>query len=259
MFGIRTLCLGSLAQALAQRGEDEAAAEALSESERAGRGSINWFDWAIEVGRAWLLARKDRAAAARLAIEAAEAAKRRGQLPFSSWAYHAAVRIRPSRLAAVRLRAVAQRCDGPFPVAMSMRATGLIDRDPDGLLRSSEAFEELGMLLLAAEAAASGALLVARDGQQAGPLRERTRRLAAECEGAWSPVLEDLTAFLAGLSPREMDVARLAGEGRSSPEIATLLDISVRTVDSHLATVYLKLGVGGRLDVAKALRQASLR
>jgi DNA-binding CsgD family transcriptional regulator len=258
IFGIRTLCLGSLAQALVMCGKDEAAADALSESERIGRVSINWLDWAVEVGRALLLARKDRAAAARLAMEAAETAEGRGQLPFSSWAYHAAVRIRPSRLAVMRLRAVAQRCDGPFPVAMSMRATGLIDRDPDGLLRSSEAFEELGMLLLAAEAAASAALLVARQGRQAGPLRERTRRLAVECEGAWSPALEDLTAYLAGLSPREMNVARFAGEGRSSLEIATLLGISVRTVDSHLATVYLKLGIGGRMELANALHHASV-
>jgi DNA-binding CsgD family transcriptional regulator len=257
MLGIRTLCLGSLAQALALCGEDEAAAEALSESERTGRVSINSFDWAVEVGRAWLLARRDRAGASRVAIETAERAEVSGQLPFASWAYHAAVRIRPSKRAAVRLRAVARRCEGPFPVAMSIRATALIDGDPDGLLRSSEAFEELGMLMLAAEAAASAALLEAEQGR-AALLRERTRRLAAECEGAWSPVLEDLAASLAGLSPREMEVARLAREGRPSPEIATLLDISVRTVDSHLASVYLKLGIGGRLELANALDHASV-
>jgi len=112
------------------------------------------------------------------------------------------------------------------------------------------------MLLLAAEAAASGALLKARQGRRADLLRERVGRLAAECEGAWSPALEDLSGSPARLSPREMAAARLAREGRSSPEIAAMLDISVRTVDSHLASVYLKLGIGGRLDLAQALDDA---
>ena len=109
------------------------------------------------------------------------------------------------------------------------------------------------MLLPAAEAAASGALLKARKGQRAGLLRDRARRLAAQCEGSWSPALEDLSGSPAGLSPREIAVARLACEGRSSPEIASILDISVRTVDSHLASVYLKLGISGRLELAQAL------
>ena len=73
----------------------------------------------------------------------------------------------------------------------------------------------------------------------------------AECEGAWSPALEDLWASPASLSPREMAVARLAREARSSPEIAGLLGISVRTVDSHMANIYLKLGIAGRADLAQ--------
>jgi DNA-binding CsgD family transcriptional regulator len=253
MFAIRTLCLGSLAQALAQCGNDEAAQRALSEAERAGRAGINWFDWAVDVGRAWLLARRDRPEATKLALGAAETAEKRGQLPFASWAYHAAVRISPSSPAAARLEEVARRCDGPFPAAMAIRASAVIAGDPEGLLRASEAFEELGMVLLAAECAAGGALLKVRQGRQARRLRERARRLEAQCEGAWSPALEDLSASLAGLSPREMAVARLARDGRTSLEIAEMLDISVRTVDSHLASVYLKLGVGGRLDLARAL------
>jgi ATP/maltotriose-dependent transcriptional regulator MalT len=252
MYGMRILCLGSLAQALTQCGEDDSAALALSEAERAGRAGINWFDWAVDIGRAWLLARRDRAEGARVAIKAAETAESRGQLPFASWAYHAAVRICASRGAIVRLGDVARRCDGPFPAAMALHVSALRAGDPEELLRASEAFEELGMLLLAAEAAGSGALLKGCQGRRARALRERARRLAAECEGAWSPTLEDLHGSPSRLSPREIVVARLAREGRSSPQIAAMLDISVRTVDSHLASVYLKLGIGGRLDLPVA-------
>jgi DNA-binding CsgD family transcriptional regulator len=45
----------------------------------------------------------------------------------------------------------------------------------------------------------------------------------------------------------------VSGEGRSVREIATLLALSVRTVDSHLAAVYLELGIAGRSDLADAL------
>lgn len=252
-FGMRTLCLGSLAQALVMCGEDTAAAEVLSEADRADRDRINWFDWAVEVARAWLAARKNRAEGARMALKTAETAESRGQLPFASWTYHTAVRISPSELAAVRLRDVARQCDGPFPVAMAMRASALIANEPDSLLQASEAFEELGMLLLAAEAAADAAMRKAGQGRRTGPLVERARCLAAECEGAWSPILEDLSCSPAGLSPREMAVARLAGQGRSSRDIAEHLAISVRTVDSHLTSIYLKLGIEGRTGLPEAL------
>jgi DNA-binding CsgD family transcriptional regulator len=218
---------------------------------------MNWFDWATDIGQAWLKARSDRASGGKMAMTAGEAAEARGQLPFATWAYHAAIRISAPRRAAGRLKKVASRCDGPLPAAMGEHVTALVDNDVEGLVRASETFEKLGMSLLAAEAAATGARLTVRRGKRAGALRDRARRLANATEGAWSPALEDLPSSPVVLSPREMTVARLARDGKSSPEIAAMLDISVRTVDSHLARVYLKLGVAGRLDLAGALTRQS--
>lgn len=45
------------------------------------------------------------------------------------------------------------------------------------------------------------------------------------------------------ISERETDVLRLVAEGRSSKEIAGLLGISVRTVDSHRAALIKKTGM----------------
>ena len=45
----------------------------------------------------------------------------------------------------------------------------------------------------------------------------------------------------------------LAAAGRSSRDIGDLLGLSTRTVDTHLARVYRKLGVAGRSDLAGAL------
>jgi DNA-binding CsgD family transcriptional regulator len=46
-----------------------------------------------------------------------------------------------------------------------------------------------------------------------------------------------------GLTPRETEVLRWLVQGKSSFEIATILNISVRTVSKHLGAAYLRLGV----------------
>ncbi len=56
------------------------------------------------------------------------------------------------------------------------------------------------------------------------------------------------------LSPREREIAELAGMGRTSPEIAQALFLSPRTVESHLGSAMRKLGVASRQDVGLALK-----
>jgi DNA-binding NarL/FixJ family response regulator len=58
------------------------------------------------------------------------------------------------------------------------------------------------------------------------------------------------------LSEREFDVLRLAARGLPNKEIAQRLGLSVRTVHSHLANIFLKMQVGSRTEaVLLALRQ----
>ncbi len=52
------------------------------------------------------------------------------------------------------------------------------------------------------------------------------------------------------LSPREAEVARLAGTGRKNREIAETLFISPRTVEAHVASAIRKLGVESRQELA---------
>jgi len=57
-----------------------------------------------------------------------------------------------------------------------------------------------------------------------------------------------------GLTPREAEVLRWLAQGKSSPEIATILGVSSRTVSKHLTRVYQQLGVENRhAAVATAL------
>jgi DNA-binding CsgD family transcriptional regulator len=55
------------------------------------------------------------------------------------------------------------------------------------------------------------------------------------------------------LTRREQEVARLAESGISSQAVAERLFLSVRTVDTHLARVYSKLGINGRHQLGAAL------
>jgi len=48
---------------------------------------------------------------------------------------------------------------------------------------------------------------------------------------------------LSGLSPRELQVLRLVAEGKTSKEIAVMLDLGLQTVRSYRKTMMKKLGV----------------
>jgi non-specific serine/threonine protein kinase len=53
------------------------------------------------------------------------------------------------------------------------------------------------------------------------------------------------------LSRREMEVAELVADGATNSQVAARLFISERTVESHVASIFNKLGVDTRLQVAR--------
>jgi DNA-binding CsgD family transcriptional regulator len=88
------------------------------------------------------------------------------------------------------------------------------------------------------------------DAMGIGAFAERARReLAATGETARKRTVETSGQ----LTAQETQIARLARDGLSNPEIGTRLFISARTVQYHLGKVFTKLGIGSRSQLDRAL------
>jgi DNA-binding CsgD family transcriptional regulator len=61
-----------------------------------------------------------------------------------------------------------------------------------------------------------------------------------------APMLPPPVVYPAGLTPREVEVLRLLARGLTYVQIAEELIISRRTVNTHVISIYSKLGVNGR-------------
>lgn len=68
--------------------------------------------------------------------------------------------------------------------------------------------------------------------------------------GVESPLPRGRKGNAGALSQREKEVARLVALGRTNREIADVLFLSTRTVETHVATVLRKLGLRSRTEVA---------
>jgi DNA-binding CsgD family transcriptional regulator len=173
-------------------------------------------------------------------------------------------------LARTELR-LADRCDVDRARGVALRALGLLEGGPCGLERLAtavRAFErsparlelgwasyELGAALRRANrrrdarapldraldiALACGAgLLAGRAGEQLEALGARPRSVMRT--GAES------------LTPSELRVCRLAGDGLKNTEIAQALFVSLKTVETHLRSSYRKLDIASRSQLAQAL------
>jgi DNA-binding CsgD family transcriptional regulator len=247
-------CLAHLAVAAGQAGDAETAEAALAEAEELAPAMKPPFESELILAQAWTAAAcGETSRAMKLALEAGEIAWERGQLSFAASAFHDAVRLGGGDEAQRRLTDVVPALDGRWAPVMLAHATALEARDGPGLDTVSVAFEAMGAILLAAEAATEAAMVHRRHGKPSSSLvaNDRARMLHGLCEGARTPALEQIESDV--LTRREREVTVLAARGLSNRDIADLLVVSVRTIENQLHRAYGKLGVAGREELATAL------
>jgi DNA-binding CsgD family transcriptional regulator len=161
----------------------------------------------------------------------------------SSWAY----------ATGARCRGLLATAEGEFAEAREAFQRALAEHEPSPDEQSPEAFERGRTLLAlgalerrckqkrAARQALEAALQIFEE-LGARLWAERARGELARIGGR-APAADELT-------PAERRVAELVAEGRTNREAASILVVSVHTVDSHLRRVYRKLGVSSRAELA---------
>jgi DNA-binding CsgD family transcriptional regulator len=244
------------AQALALAGEARKAAEALASHDALGLPMMLLYETDLRQARAWTTAATGDLPAARDQLKAAaDLGEEIGDLVGAASALHGLARLGHARHVAGRLSELAAEVDGHLVTARAAYASALAARDSEALGKVSAEFEDMGAMLYAAEASAEAAVLLRRAGhsRDAAAVEQKAARLIARCEGAATPPLRIISARVR-LTPGELDTAVQAAAGRSNKQIATDMQLSVRTVESHLQRVYDKLGISGRHELADALR-----
>ena len=142
------------------------------------------------------------------------------------------------------------------------RLTESVDvlRESPALLERAKSLAELGAALrragsrVAARALLAEALDLAAD-CGARPLAARAR---AELTAAGGRPRRERRHGLDALTPSELRVARLAAGGQTNRQIAHGLYVTLKTVETHLAHVYAKLGISHRGELPEALAGENL-
>jgi DNA-binding CsgD family transcriptional regulator len=239
---------------LAVLGHGHAAAgdgEALAGAERSPHQPLGVLRPWIALARSW--AGPGQATPARLESirRTALAVASAGNAGFEALALHDLVRLGAPGLAAPRLRQLAARSEAGAAQLYAEHARAAADGDTAALGTVIARLEHLGSPLLAAEAAAEQCRWYRAAGRLdlASAALARAALLARPCGHRARGPAQEMLATL-GLTPREREIAALAGQGLSNREISERLFLSVRTIENHLQRVYGKLGISGRGELA---------
>jgi len=143
--------------------------------------------------------------------------------------------------------------------AVALRGRGMLDKDADALRASAQVLDELGAPFEAARSRLAlaeldprhppadelDAALDAFEHLGARPWVERAARLRRSPGRTGGQI-----AMAAVLSPAELRVALAVGRGLSNRDAAEHLALSPRTIDAHLQSIYRKLGISSRSQLA---------
>jgi DNA-binding CsgD family transcriptional regulator len=190
----------------------------------------------------------------------------------------ATARIRATDIAGrglERLAEVTQPAGTDFALGILARTRALLGEGAAAEALYREAIERLGRTGLRPELARAHLLFgewLRREGRRVDS-REQLRTAHEQCVAIGMDAFADRarrelvatgervrkrsTETRHELTPQEEQIARLARDGLSNPEIGTQLFISARTVEWHLRKVFTKLGITSRRQLRTALPDPS--
>jgi ATP/maltotriose-dependent transcriptional regulator MalT len=170
-----------------------------------------------------------------------------------------------------RLTETTQPAGTDFALGIEARSRALLTTGDDADLLYREAIDRLGRTQLRPELARAHLLYgewLRREGRRVDA-REQLRtahdlcvtigmeafaeRARRELVATGEQVRKRTPETRDELTPQETQIARLARDGLSNPEIGAQLFLSARTVEWHLRGVFTKLGIGSRRQLRAAL------
>jgi len=248
----------------------------ITEAAPAGQGTaVQYARWAKSVLMNGL-GRYEEALAA--AVKASEDTP---ELSIAAWALseliEAAARTDHAELARGALKRLGnhiEACDADWALGIHARSRALLSEGEAAELLYREAIDRLSRTPLRPELARAHLLYgewLRRDGRRIDA-REQLRtahgmlatigmeafaeRARRELLATGERVRKRAVDTRDQLTPQEAQVARLAGDGLTNPEIGARLFLSARTVEWHLRKVFAKLGVSSRRELRAALPKA---
>ncbi len=156
------------------------------------------------------------------------------------------VREMRQKVPSTRILVLTSHPDGELPARLiAQGVSGFVDKT-----------EPLAYVLQAVESVMKGGMFFATNVRPtAGAEPAPGAIVGRPAPGTQPPASAPSLAAINTLSPREVEVARLVSEGLTSKEVASRLNLSVRTVEKHRANIMDKLGVR---EVASLVRYCVL-
>ena len=154
-----------------------------------------------------------------------------------------------------------------MPKLNGIEATKLIKQaNPSSAVLILTAYSDIRYILGLLEAGACGYLLKTARGSEIVEAVRAVRSGESVLDPVVTQKLLQRVVGLAGgmgksqpseqLTPREIEILKLAAKGMSNKEIADVLFLSLRTVKAHLTNIFNKMGCGSRTDaIVKGLRE----
>lgn len=183
-------------------------------------------------------------------------------------ALHQLGKVAEARQLAEEAARAARRWSSDRSLGLALRVSGLLEGSVDTLRESVVVLEATPARLECARARIDLGGALRRHNQRVAAREElfRGQQLAFRCgAGALVELARDELAAagarpkaiaLSGadaLTPAERRVAELVADGLSNRDVAQALFVTTKTVETHLGSVYRKLAIGGRADLATAL------